>query len=61
MAAMPQKITVPVTLTIEVAPPPPPEHGIKMREVPGGVVLDVPPDVRKQLIQFGWMPPVDGD
>lgn len=39
---------------------PTPSDGIKVREVDGGVVLDVPSDVRKQLIEFGWMPPVDG-
>lgn len=59
MPTAPQRITVPLTVTIEVNPPPAPEHRIKVREVAGGAVLDVPKDVRRQLIEFGWLPPVD--
>ena len=37
---------------------PQPSDRIKVREVPGGVVLDVPEKTRKLLVEFGWIPPV---
>lgn len=32
---------------------------VRVREVDGGAVLDVPRDLAKTLIEFGWQPPVD--
>lgn len=54
-----QKITVTAPVLIEVAAPVAAGPQIAVREVEGGVVLDVPREVKAQLIQFGWMPPLD--
>lgn len=54
-----QKIAVTAPIVVEVLAPAAPSHGIKVREVDGGAVLDVPKDVRRRLIEFGWLPPVD--
>ena len=40
-------------------PPVPVGTQIAVREVDGGVVLDVPRALAETLIQFGWQPPVD--
>jgi len=54
------KHTIPLKITIEVDDTPPPQ-GVHLREVDGGVVLDVPAETRNLLIQFGWAPPQDGE
>lgn len=46
-------------LTETDAPPLPLSRRVLTREVDGGAVLDVPRDVRAELIKFGWLPPVD--
>lgn len=43
------------------SPQAPADPGVQMREVDGGVILIVREDVREALVNFGWMPPVDGD
>lgn len=53
-----QKITITAPVLIEVQSPPV-AGSITVREVDGGVVLDVPREVKAQLIQFGWQPPID--
>jgi hypothetical protein len=53
------KHTIPLRITIEVDDEPAGPQ-IAVREVDGGAVLDVPGEIKAQLIQFGWLPPVEG-
>lgn len=53
------KHQIPLRITIEVDDTPP-AAGITLRETDGGVVLDVPRQVKAQLIEHGWLPPVEG-
>lgn len=56
----------PETVTAALAslqPPPPPTTitGVKVIDNDQGRRIELAPELRKLLIDFGWLPPVDGE